>query len=174
MVGLNCLGIEIVVDREIRDKVTQLLAHQRVAPIRLRIVAPWISNANLSDDQTLVRKLQRLITYKYAKVTLIVADDWRKKKESEPILKDLAKIGVRIHYKKQLHAKMVIISNGQNGREKGLIISSANMTDTGMSSNREAGVFLLNEPELFERANTYFTDLLKYSTERETDNANLV
>lgn len=163
----------MVVDRQIRDKLTKLLAIERDAPIRLRIVAPWIGNPKLSDDRTLIQKLQRLIVYKYAKVTLIVDDGWRRKEENKQILNDLAKIGVRIHYKKQLHAKMIIISNGPKDREKGLIISSANMTDTGLGTTREAGIYLLNEPELFDKANAFFTDLLKYSGERETSNGNV-
>lgn len=165
------MAIEAVFNREIRDKLTQLLAYQIDPPVSLRIVTPWIGDAKLTDELTISQKIKRLISHKFAKVTLIVDDYWVKEKATQDdreFLKTLGDMGVRVHLRKKLHAKMVLVANGPNDRERSLIISSANLTDTGLSKQKEAGIFMLNEPrELFEKANSYFTHLLKYSQEEK-------
>ena len=167
------LGIEAVFNREIRDKLTQLLAYQRDAPVWLRILTPWIGNAKLSDGKTLLEKLRQLINYKYARVTLIIDKEWMEEEadeEEKEFLRSLEDMGVRLYSAKQLHAKMTLVINGPNDREKSLIISSANLTDSGLSNLKEAGIYVLNDPaELFDKANSYFTDLLKYSEERDNE-----
>lgn len=88
------LDVEAVFDREIRDKLTQLLAYQRDAPVRLRIVTPCIGNAKLADGLLILDKLRRLINFKYARVTLIVDEKGMEEEPDQEFLEALGESGL--------------------------------------------------------------------------------
>jgi len=150
---------EAIVDREICDRLENLLAYQRDPPIRIRIVSPWIHEVVLSDGRTLSQKIRQLIAFKRASVTLLVNPTRMTTPEEKDFLKLLEDAGVRIHYKRDLHAKALLL---ESARDVGLVLTSANFTQTALSKQQEVGIYLLNElPHIFEKLDRYVTGLLK-------------
>lgn len=151
--------IEALCDRQIRDVVGRLLAYQRDAPIHVRIVSPFIRDAKLSDGEMLSEKINKLIKFKGATVTLIINPNTLKKKDALELLEKLEEMGVRIHCKKDLHAKTILL---ESKKDKGVLITSANLTSSGLGSNKEIGVYFLNELEdVYKKIYAYVTDMLK-------------
>ena len=150
--------IKTVCDRDIRDVVTSLLAYQRDAPIHIRMVSPRICDAILSDGDKLSEKINDLITYKNALVTLVVKKKGIKDDKEDEILQTLQDMGVKIHFRKNLHVKTILLTTN---KEKGVLITSSNLTPTGLGSQREMGVYFLNEMDhIHERVDRYLTKLL--------------
>jgi phosphatidylserine/phosphatidylglycerophosphate/cardiolipin synthase-like enzyme len=158
--------LEGLVDREIRDKVSILLAYQRDSPIHVRIICPLIRNVVLPDHKTISQKLRQLITNKSALVTLVVNPRWMKKtKEDRSFLQGLEDAGVKVHYKRDLHAKAVLLDSKH---EYGLLVSTANLTTTGLDRGQEVGIYILNDHrEVFEKLDRYITGLLKENKKHE-------
>jgi phosphatidylserine/phosphatidylglycerophosphate/cardiolipin synthase-like enzyme len=152
--------VKAVYDREIRDIVKQLLAYQRRAPIHIRIVTPWIHDAELSSKLTLSQLIIRLIKYKDATVTLLVNPKRMTKEEEIKLLEKLEGAGVKVHYKRDLHAKLILLDSKE---DKGVLVTSANLTPTGLGKFKEVGVYFLNEHinDVFNRLYDYITHLLK-------------
>jgi phosphatidylserine/phosphatidylglycerophosphate/cardiolipin synthase-like enzyme len=153
--------IEALCDRQIRDVVGRLLAYQRDAPIHVRIVSPFIRDVKLSDGEMLSQKINKLIKFKGATVTLIINPNTLKKKDKNEIglLEKLEEIGVRIHCKKNLHAKTILL---ESRTDKGILITSANFTPSGLGSQKEIGVYFLNElDDVYNKIYDYVTNMLK-------------
>jgi len=151
--------VEAVFDRQIGDAVRKLLAYQRDAPIRIRIVSPVIHEVQLPDGEKLSEKIKKLITFKKAMVTLIVNPRWMKKEEEIELLQTFEDMGVRIHYKRDLHAKAILLDSRT---DKGLLVTSANFTPTGLSKQQEIGLYILNDLDhIYQRIYEYTTKLLK-------------
>jgi len=150
---------EAIVDREIRDRITNLLAYQRDSPIHVRIVSPWIHDVVLSDGKTASEKIRQLITFKGALVTLLVNPTRMTGDEDREFLRQLEDAGVKVHYKRDLHAKAVLLRSRD---DIGLVVMSANFTHTGLGIQQEIGVYLLNDlPDLFVKLDKYVAALLK-------------
>lgn len=151
---------EAVVDREIPVIVDRLLAHQRDAPIYIRIMSPIIGEVELPRGKNLSEKITKLIKFKNAKVTLIV-NPWlmdEVKKESE-YLQQLEEIGVKVHRKRKIHAKAILL---ESKRDKAILITSANFTESGFNINKEIGIYILNELcNIYDTIYNYTNELLK-------------
>jgi phosphatidylserine/phosphatidylglycerophosphate/cardiolipin synthase-like enzyme len=151
--------VEAIHDRQIRDVVGKLLAYQRDAPIHIRIVSPIIHDTELSDGDMLSQKINRLIKFKDARVTLIVSKKREEDPEEEELLRKLEDIGVKVHHKKELHAKTILLDSR---RDKAVLITSANLTPTGLGYQKEIGVYFLNQlNHIYEEIYRYVTHLLK-------------
>ncbi|MEM3612658.1 MAG: phospholipase D-like domain-containing protein [Candidatus Bathyarchaeia archaeon] len=153
--------IEALCDRQIRDVVGRLLAYQRDAPIHVRIVSPIIRDVKLSDGEMLSKKINKLIKFKDAKVTLVINPKMLNKKDKNVIelLERLEEMGVRVHCKRNLHAKTILL---ESRKDKGVLIASANLTPSGLGSNKELGVYFLNElDDVYNKIYDYVTDMLK-------------
>jgi len=153
--------IEALYDRQIRDVVGKLLAYQRNAPIHIRIVSPIIHDVELSDGEMLSKKIIKLIKFKDAKVTLVINPKMLKKKDKDVIelLERLDEMGVKIHCKKDLHAKTILLESRE---DRGVLVASANLTPSGLGSNKEIGVYFLNElDDVYDKIYDYVTDMLK-------------
>lgn len=151
--------VQAVYDREIRDVVGKLLAYQRDAPIRVRIVTPLIHETALSDGKMLSAKINKLIKFKDARITLLVNPDFMKSSEEIELLGRFEDMGVKIHCKRDLHAKTILL---EGRKDKGILITSANLTPSGLGSQQEIGVYILNELDhIYDRINNYATKLLK-------------
>ncbi len=150
--------ISAVYDREIRDIVGKLLAYQRDSPIHVRIITPIIHDTKLSDGEMLSGKILKLIKFKDAMVTLLVNPRFIKKREEIELLGKFEDMGVKIHLKRDLHAKTILL---ESRSDKGVLVSSANLTPSGLGSQQEIGVYLLNElVHIYERVYDYTTRLL--------------
>jgi hypothetical protein len=101
--------LEGIVDREIRDRVARLLAHQRDAPIRLRIVCPCIRDVVLRDGKTVSQLLKQLIAWRGARVTVVVNPNSMVEEEDRSFLQELEDTGVKVHCKRDLHAKAILL-----------------------------------------------------------------
>ena len=135
--------IEAVCDRQIRDTVGRMLAYQHNAPIHIRIVSPLIHDAVLSDGEMLSKKINKLIKFKDARVTLVVNRDFLEEDKVEiELLERLEDMGVKIHCKRNLHAKTILL---ESRTDKCVLIMSANLTPTGLGTQNEIGVYFLNE-----------------------------
>jgi phosphatidylserine/phosphatidylglycerophosphate/cardiolipin synthase-like enzyme len=149
----------VVCDREIRDVVTKLLAYERKGPIQIRMVSPRIHDARLTDGWTLSRKINFLIKFKGASITLIVRRKTKEDIKEEELLQNLEDMGVRIHFRKNLHVKTILLDSAV---DKAVLISSSNLTPTGLEIQREMGAYFLNErSHIYERVDRYITELLK-------------
>jgi len=151
--------LEGIVDREIRDRVAGLLAHQRDAPIRLRIVCPCIRDVLLPDGKTMSQHLRQLIAWKDARVTVVVDPRSMAEDDDQSFLQKLEETGVKVHCKRDLHAKAILL---ESKREHGLVVSSANLTETGLGRQQEMGIYILNEHrDVFQKLDSYVTGLLR-------------
>jgi len=151
--------VEAVYDRQIRDAVGKLLAYQRDAPIHIRIVSPIIHDTELSDGYMLSQKINRLIKFKDARITLIVNKKREEDPQEEELLQKLEDIGVKVHRKKELHVKTILLDSR---RDKAVLITSANLTPTGLGLQKEIGVYFLNQlNHIYEKIYRYVTHLLK-------------
>lgn len=154
--------IEASYDRHIKDVVDNLLAYQRDAPIHLRLISPKIHDVQLIED-TLFQKIKRLITHKNALVTMLVNPNGMKSEKEKDYIKQLEEMGVKVHYKRELHAKIILLDNI---KERAVLIGSANLTPTGLYKNKEAAVYFLNDQQqVYDRINSYVTHLLKETNE---------
>lgn len=151
--------VQAVYDREIRDVAGKLLAYQRDAPIRVRIMTPLIHETVLSDGQKLSAKINKLIKFKGARITLLVNPHFMKSAEEIELLGRFEDMGVKIHCKRDLHAKAILL---ESRKDKGILITSANLTPSGLGSQQEIGVYILNElNRIYDKINNYTTKLLK-------------
>jgi phosphatidylserine/phosphatidylglycerophosphate/cardiolipin synthase-like enzyme len=152
--------VQALYDRQIRDCVGKLLAYQRDAPIHIRIVSPFVHDVELSDGEMLSKKINKLIKFKHATVTLLISLKPLMKKDKNEIelLEKLEEMGVKIHYKKNLHAKTILL---ESGGDRGVLITSANFTPSGLGLQKEIGVYFLNEPnDVYEKIYDYVTNML--------------
>lgn len=151
--------IEAVCDREIRTMVERLLAYQREAPIHVRIVTPWIHDTKLSD-RMLSEKIMRLIKFKSASITLLVNPKRMQRQEEVELLEKFEAMGVKVHYKRNLHAKLILLDSRG---DKAVLVTSANLTPSGLETEKEVGVYFLNEQEenVYRKLDDYVTHLLK-------------
>lgn len=155
--------VEVVFDAQIGEAVRKLLAYQRDAPIHIRIASPIIHEVQLPDGEKLSDKLKKLIKYKNARITLIINPKLLKKGEAINLLNTLEDIGVRIHCKRDLHAKTILLDSK---RDKGFLITSANLTPSGLSKQREIGLYSLNDLDnIFQSLHLYVSKLLKETNE---------
>jgi phosphatidylserine/phosphatidylglycerophosphate/cardiolipin synthase-like enzyme len=151
--------VEAIYDRQIRDIVGKLLAYQRDAPIHVRILSPIIHETELSDGEKLSEKIKKLIKFKDARVTLLVNSDFMKNEKEIELLRVFEDMGVRIHCKKDLHAKAILLDSK---RDKGILVTSANLTPTGLGKQNEIGIYILNDLDhVFKKIYDYVTNLLK-------------
>ena len=152
------MTLEACTDRDLPEKVRVLMAHQRDAPIHLRIMTQRIHDFELPGGQTFLGQAKRLVAFKDAVISVVydprVMDD-----EEAVFLQDLVDAGVRVFPKRGTHAKMVLL---ESRNEKGALVMSANLTPTGQWQAKEAGVFILNEfGEVFSKLYGYIGGLLK-------------
>lgn len=82
-------------------------------------------------------------------ITTLREEDIKKGITSVDKLRVLMELGSQIRYNNNLHAKMVFIDS------KTAIISSANLTQKGLSVNYEAGV-IIKEPQKVQKAIEFF------------------
>lgn len=159
--------IEAVCDRELITKIDQLLAYQRDAPIHVRIVCPRVSKTELIKE-SITEKIKKLIKFKDALVMLLIDPKYLKKDVAgadllNNYIKELEDIGVKVHSKRNLHAKIILV---ENNTEKGLLLMSSNLTHTGLHISKEAGVYFLNEKTyVYDKLKRYVTDFIKESNE---------
>jgi hypothetical protein len=73
-------------------------------------------------------------------------------------LKHLIILGAEIRSIPNLHAKLYLVDHNQG------IITSSNLTDSGISKNVELGVYFYNEEELFKSTEEFFNNLWEKAT----------
>jgi len=164
MNNYNIMVVSVFFDRELIRVIDSLLAYQRDSPIRVRIVSPNVTPTKLKK-YSFMEKVNRLIKAKNAVITLLVNTDFIKSTYGmENYLQNLADIGVKVHHKRELHAKIVLLETKGGRGDKGLLIMSANITETGLHKQQEVGIYFLNEYDsIYNEVNEYVNKLLKYS-----------
>lgn len=154
----GCMTLEACTDRELPEKVRVLMAHQRDAPIHIRMMTQQIHDFNLPDGQTFLAQAKRLVAFKEAVIS-IVYDPKMVDDKGEAFLQDLVDAGVRVFPKRAAHAKMVLL---ESRNEKGVLLMSANLTPNGQWKAKETGIFILNDfEEVFSKLYGYIGALLK-------------
>lgn len=103
-----------VVDRNLPNRLSSMLAYQRREPIHLRLVSQHIFDFKL-DGTSIFQILKRLKTKKNASIALLL-DRKRYADAPENIKKEIQEledIGVKFHKIRNLHAKLVTVENNQ-------------------------------------------------------------
>jgi phosphatidylserine/phosphatidylglycerophosphate/cardiolipin synthase-like enzyme len=123
------------------------------------MVSPIVHDAALTDGVMLSNKINYLIKFKQASITLVVLKKNREDTKEEALLKNLEDMGVKIHFRKNLHVKTVLLDSPA---DKAVLISSSNLTPNGLGKQKEMGAYFLNELDhIYDRADRYVTNLLK-------------
>lgn len=157
--------IEAVCDREIIPKIDTLFAYQRDAPIIVRITSPIVTNTGLTG-KTFIQKINDLRTHKGARVILIVnTKDAQQNTTMSNYLQELEDIGVKIHYRNKIHAKIILV---EGGNDKGLLLTTSNFTRRGLHVSRETGIYFLNERiDIYDKIKRWVINLIKEPDENE-------
>lgn len=147
---MDSLGVEIIANSEHPKEVERLLGGR---PWRVRLCALNVRDIQL-NTMTLRSRLFKLLAS--GECTVTVAYGERLLKRERPVardescrqtlrfLHDLRDRGARVHRVPRLHAKVVYVEERtpERGNSKSALITSANLTDSGMRRNRELGVTL--------------------------------
>lgn len=155
--------IRSVLDRELIQVLRSLLAKERREPIHIRLVSPHIGDFE-ANGETLLEKLTVLRTKKNAAILLLLDrkshNNYIKQHGDLPDeIKKLQDVGVRVQTIRNLHAKIVMV---ENKREKCLLVTSANLTDTAYHKSHEVGIYIQSEREdIYDSFGKYVTELLK-------------
>jgi len=151
--------VEAYCDRQIPAVVENLLAYQRDAPIHIRLVSQSVHDFRLPDGRLFSEKLKQLVTFKDAKITMLVNPDKMQAENDRELLAEFENMGVKVHLKKGLHAKLVLLDSR---KDKAALIMSANLTPTSLWKRKEIAVYILNELEhVHAKLYNYTTNLLK-------------
>ena len=148
--------VEAVYGDKLENRLKDLLAYQR-SNITLRIVSQHIHNTKIVDE-SLKDKLRRLRN-RQARIVIVIdrkvlAND---RKEQE-LMDELEEIGVGVYYKQKVHAKIILL---ESQSDNGLLVSSANISDTALHNSREAGIFILNDhKEVLDDIKSYTNQIL--------------
>jgi len=155
----NIMTILPVVDRDLPNRLSSMLAYQRRGPIHLRLVSQHIFDFML-DGTSIFQILKRLKTKKNASIALLL-DRKRYADAPENIKKEIQEledIGVKFHKIRNLHAKLVTVENNQ---EKCLLVTSANLSHNAYHKAHEVGLYCQNHDEsVFDSFKTYITRLI--------------
>jgi len=153
---VNNLVVELVHGLNLEKRIKDLFFDQR-KDITLRIVSLHVFNPIILDE-TFKDKLEKLIRHQ-AKITIVVDKKSVKKDPiKQQIVKELLDIGVRVHLRRNVHAKIISL---ESQSEFGMLVSSANISDHALHTYREAGIFILNEyKEQHDKLNSYISYIL--------------
>lgn len=155
--------IRSVLDRELIQILCSVLAKERREPIHIRLVSPHIGDFEV-DGESFLERLTVLKTRKNAAIFLLLDkkehNNYIKQHGDLPDeIKRLEDLGVRIQTIRNLHAKLVMVENKQ---EKCLLVTSANLTDTGYHKSHEVGIYIQSEREdIYGSFVQYLTKVLK-------------
>lgn len=155
------MPIEAITNREIKDKLNQMLAYQREDPILIRIVLPKIRNVTLTDDGqiTVFDKIKKLMENKEVTVTLIINPNYMFEPQDKDLIQKFRGLGVKIHSNTNLHAKLILV---QNEKEQLALVGSANISQGGLAGHDEACVYFINEQDqVYEKLFSYVTRMLE-------------
>jgi len=114
------------------------------------ICSPWITHIDDEFSDFKKRKDKKKINIKI--ITRLVKEDIEKGMTDLNKLRVLENLGAEIRYNNELHAKMVVVDNSI------AIISSANLTKRGLSTNYEAGICLKNRDNI-NKVTQFFNDI---------------
>ncbi len=168
------LAIEILCNgEELRDAIRDLLSFER-HPREVRIISPVVTNPQVWQENSLLQILTRLSRVDGIMIVLLTTRPYTRKSDAAAIkeiqkrkdmIEKLESIGVRVHFLRSLHAKLIL---AHSGRDKLLLVCSSNMTRGGLWKNTEAGIVVKNEAtHLYDRLYEHITRLLKESLLRE-------
>jgi len=136
--------ITFVADYEIAPALIGMIEK---AQKRILIASPWIEGIN-----DIIDKLSEAIAERNVRVKVLVRKSEADSKGWNETLRRLHKREFYVEAADFLHAKMVLVDGSQ------LYIGSANLIETSMSRNREAGI-LTTDPDTVDKAARYFNDL---------------
>lgn len=149
--------IEVVHGNALEDRLGQLL-HVDRKNVKIRMISQHVYDVNIKN-MPLLKKLERLIRHNGRVVLIIDREVYGKSHAVQKAVEELENINVRVFVKRNIHAKIVLL---EAKNDKGFLLSSANLSHTALHINREAGIFLMNEPTeaLFNQVNEFFKKIL--------------
>jgi len=128
----------------------ELMKLANSAKTSLKITSPFITFKGI--QYILNSEVKPLI------ITRVTASNLASYALDAKALKHLIILGAEIRSIPNLHAKVYLVDNNQG------IITSSNLTDSGISKNVELGVYFYNEEELFKSTEEFFNNLWEKAT----------